>query len=76
MHIVILPGDDIGPEITAAVQRVLEAAGATIDWVSRKAGLAALDDGDDVFPASTIDAMHQHKVALKGPCTTPVGEGF
>ena len=75
-EVVLIAGDGIGPEITAAVQRVLQAAGATIDWVPRKAGLAALDDGDDVLPASTIDAMHQHKVALKGPCTTPVGEGF
>ncbi|MFB3105012.1 MAG: isocitrate/isopropylmalate family dehydrogenase, partial [Pseudomonadales bacterium] len=74
--IVLIPGDGIGPEITVAVQRVLQAAGADIDWVPCKAGVAALEDGGEVLPEATVDAIGQHKVALKGPCTTPVGEGF
>ncbi len=74
--IVLIPGDGIGPEITVAVQQVLQAAGADIDWVLCKAGLAALEDRDEVLPEATVDAIRQHKVALKGPCTTPVGEGF
>ena len=74
--IVLIPGDGIGPEITAAVQHILAAAGAQIDWVPCKAGLAALEDCGEVLPEATIDAVQQHKVALKGPCTTPVGEGF
>ena len=73
---VLIPGDGIGPEITAAVRRILEAAGAPIEWVERKAGVAALENGPDVLPESTMEGIEHHGVALKGPCTTPVGEGF
>ncbi|MGI9330446.1 MAG: isocitrate/isopropylmalate dehydrogenase family protein [Gammaproteobacteria bacterium] len=73
---VLIPGDGIGPEITAATLRVLEAAGAEINWIERLAGVAAMDAGDDVLPQSTLDAITEHGVALKGPCTTPVGKGF
>ena len=73
---VLIPGDGIGPEITDAVLSVLDAAGADIDWIRCDAGLAALESGDDVLPEATIEAIEHHKVALKGPCTTPVGEGF
>jgi isocitrate dehydrogenase (NAD+) len=55
---------------------VLDAAGANIDWVRCEAGLAALEHGDEVLPEATVEAIEHHKVALKGPCTTPVGEGF
>jgi isocitrate dehydrogenase (NAD+) len=75
-QIVLIAGDGIGPEVTAAVRRVLEKAGAAIDWVERKAGLAAIEDGKDTLPATTLEAIEQHKIALKGPCTTPVGKGF
>ena len=75
-RVVLIPGDGIGPEVTAAVTRILAAAAAPIQWVERRAGLAALEHGPDVLPADTLDAIGQHKVALKGPCTTPVGEGF
>ena len=74
--IVLIPGDGIGPEVTVAVQQVLQAAGADIDWVLCKAGLAALEDRGEVLPEATVNAIREHKVALKGPCTTPVGEGF
>ncbi len=73
---VLIPGDGIGPEITEAVLQVLDAAGANIDWVRHDAGLAALESAGEVLPESTIEAIEHHKVALKGPCTTPVGEGF
>ncbi len=73
---VLIPGDGIGPEITAAVRRILDAAGAPIEWVERKAGVAALEDGPDVLPESTMEAIEHYGIALKGPCTTPVGEGF
>ena len=73
---VLIPGDGIGPEITAAVRRILEAAAAPIEWIERKAGVAALEGGPDVLPESTMEAIEHHGVALKGPCTTPVGEGF
>jgi isocitrate dehydrogenase (NAD+) len=74
--VVLIAGDGIGPNITMAVKKVVVASGAEIDWVERKAGLSALEDGPDVLPDSTIDAIKEHRVALKGPCTTPIGEGF
>jgi isocitrate dehydrogenase (NAD+) len=73
---VLIEGDGIGPEITAAVLTVLDAAGVRIDWVRRHAGLAALENGDEVLPSATIEAIEHHRLTLKGPCTTPVGEGF
>jgi isocitrate dehydrogenase (NAD+) len=75
-RIVLIPGDGIGPEITEAVKGVLSVAGADIDWVEQKAGVAALAEGLDVMPEETLEAVRQYKVALKGPCTTPVGKGF
>ena len=75
-HVVLIPGDGIGPEVTAAVQRVLAGARAPIAWVEHQAGLAAIQQGKDVLPRETLDAIRQYKVALKGPCTTPVGKGF
>lgn len=74
--VVLVAGDGIGPEVSSQVTRVLDAAGAAIKWVPCKAGLAALEDGPDVMPATTIDSILEHGVALKGPCTTPVGKGF
>lgn len=75
-EVVFIPGDGIGPEISLAVKRVFEGAGVPIDWVDRQAGVAALAEGDAVLPESTLDAIRQRKVAIKGPCTTPVGKGF
>lgn len=75
-RVVALPGDGIGPEVMAAVQRVLAEADAPIEWVERHAGLAALETQNEVLPSDTVEAIQQHRVALKGPCTTPVGEGF
>jgi isocitrate dehydrogenase (NAD+) len=75
-QVVLIPGDGIGPEVSTAVKQVVAAAQAPLRWIERKAGLAALDEGDDVLPAATLDAIREHSVALKGPCTTPVGEGF
>jgi isocitrate dehydrogenase (NAD+) len=75
--IVLIPGDGIGPEVTAATRRVLEAAGASIEWVELPAGATALQQGfDNVLPERTLAAIRAHKVALKGPVTTPVGKGF
>jgi len=74
--IVLIPGDGIGPEVTTATQRILAAAQAPLRWVEHRAGLAAIEAGLDVLPQETLDAIVAHGVALKGPCTTPVGEGF
>ena len=74
--IALIAGDGIGPEVTEAVQRVLAAVEAPLAWDDHPAGLAALERGLDVLPEKTIDAVRRHGVALKGPCTTPVGDGF
>lgn len=74
--VVLIPGDGIGPEVASAVQRVFTAARAPVRWVEHHAGKAALDRDQDVLPARTVDAIREHGVALKGPCTTPVGGGF
>jgi isocitrate dehydrogenase (NAD+) len=74
---VLVPGDGIGPEVCDAVVRILDAAGAGIRWERRLAGVSALEAGEaDVLPLATRDAIGDHGVALKGPCTTPIGEGF
>ena len=75
--IVLIPGDGIGPEVTNATKRVIDAAGLSVEWVELPAGAAALEQGfDSVLPERTIAAIRAHKVALKGPVTTPVGKGF
>jgi isocitrate dehydrogenase (NAD+) len=75
--IVLIPGDGIGPEVTRATRRVLEAAGLSADWVELPAGTAAIEQGfDNVLPERTLAAIKAHKVALKGPVTTPIGKGF
>ncbi len=74
--VVLIPGDGIGPEVTLAVQRVFEAAKAPVEWSEHQAGIAALTAGQEVLPQQTLEAIERYQVALKGPCTTPVGEGF
>jgi isocitrate dehydrogenase (NAD+) len=74
---VLIEGDGIGPEVSDAVVRVLDAAQAPIEWVPRPAGLAALEaGGESALPDETVEAIAKHGVALKGPCTTPIGKGF
>lgn len=72
----LIPGDGIGPSITEATQQVLAAAGADIKWVELPAGAAAAEVHGDVLPERTIDAIRKHRIALKGPLTTPIGKGF
>ncbi len=75
--IVLIPGDGIGPEITDATKKVVKATGIDIEWVEHHAGLQAIANGaEEVLPKETLDAISEHKIALKGPCTTPIGEGF
>lgn len=74
--IVLIPGDGIGPEVAAATTRVLESAGAPVEWEEHQAGVAALEAHGEVLPESTLQAVRERGLALKGPCTTPVGEGF
>ena len=75
--VVLIPGDGIGPEVTNASRRVMEAAGFDVAWIEVPAGATAVEQGyDDVLPSETVAAIRAHKVALKGPVTTPVGKGF
>ncbi len=75
-QITLIPGDGIGPEVTGAVVRVIEAAGLQADWHPFEAGVLALQHSGETLPAALIDSVRRTKVALKGPITTPVGKGF
>ncbi len=74
--VTLIPGDGIGPETSAAMQRVVEASGAEIDWEVAEAGAHCLETEGTPLPDSTIEAVKKNKVAIKGPITTPVGTGF
>lgn len=74
--VVVIPGDGIGPEITECVLRVLKALDAPFDYLPHLAGLAADAQGLGLLPETTIAAIEAHRLALKGPLTTPIGEGF
>ncbi len=74
--VVLIPGDGIGPEITSAVEYILESAEVPIQWHRHLAGQSALDAGQAVLPDSTVNAIRKYGVALKGPCRTPIGAGY
>jgi isocitrate dehydrogenase (NAD+) len=74
--ITLIPGDGIGPEVTGATQRLLEKAGAEIEWEVVEAGAGALEKHGTPLPDAVIESIRRNKVALKGPIITPVGEGF
>ncbi|MFT5515038.1 MAG: isocitrate dehydrogenase (NAD+) [Rhodothermales bacterium] len=76
-RITLIPGDGIGPEVTAATVRVLEATGCEFSWdIQEEVGAAAVEAGDIPLPESVLDSIRTNRVALKGPVTTPVGKGF
>jgi isocitrate dehydrogenase (NAD+) len=74
--ITLIPGDGIGPEVTEAVVRIIKAAGVKIDWERIDAGVTAFEKYHTSLPAELLDSVHRNKVALKGPVTTPIAEGF
>jgi isocitrate dehydrogenase (NAD+) len=74
--ITLIPGDGIGPSITAATVRIVEAAGADVAWDEQVAGMAGVARYGDPIPDCTLDSIKKHRVALKGPLETPIGEGF
>lgn len=75
-RITLIPGDGIGPEVTEAAVRVLEAAGVPIEWEAVVAGAGAVAEFGKPLPDQVIDSVHRNRVALKGPVTTPIGHGF
>src|SRR5688572_23149831 len=75
-HVVLVPGDGIGPSIAESVRKIFAAAQVDVEWHEHVAGVAALAKGKDVMPTETLEAIEHYELALKGPCSTPVGEGF
>jgi isocitrate dehydrogenase (NAD+) len=75
-RVTLVPGDGIGPEVTEAVLRILAAAEAEIEWERRDAGMTAFKRHKTALPAELLESITRNKVALKGPVTTPIGEGF
>jgi len=75
-NITLIPGDGIGPEVTEATRRVLEATGVSFNWELAYAGAEVLDKCGTPLPDSVMGSIRKNRVALKGPVTTPVGTGF
>jgi isocitrate dehydrogenase (NAD+) len=75
-RVTLIPGDGIGPEVSEAARRVIEATGLPIEWDVREAGMTALESQGDLLPEATLESLRRNKVGLKGPMTTPIGSGF
>lgn len=74
--ITLIPGDGIGPELSGAAKRCVDALGLDIAWEIMEAGQGAIEKYNTPLPVRTLDSIRKNKVALKGPITTPVGKGF
>ncbi|HEX8291379.1 MAG TPA: isocitrate dehydrogenase (NAD(+)) [Pyrinomonadaceae bacterium] len=74
--ITLIPGDGIGPEVSSAVVRIIEATGVDIKWETHYAGAQALEKFGSTLPDDLLESIKRNRVALKGPITTPVGKGF
>jgi isocitrate dehydrogenase (NAD+) len=74
--ITLIPGDGIGPEVSDAARRVVDALGAGVEWEIHEAGILSLDRFGTPLPSHVLESIRRNKVALKGPVTTPVGTGF
>jgi isocitrate dehydrogenase (NAD+) len=75
-RVTLIPGDGIGPELAEATRRVLDASGVTFEWEVQEAGEAQLAEHGTPLPEAVLESIRRNRVALKGPITTPVGEGF
>ena len=75
-RVTLIPGDGIGPEVSAAVLRIIEAAGVSIEWERFIVGGQAQDLAGSSLPDEVLESVRRNKVALKGPVATPVGSGF
>ena len=75
-RITLIPGDGIGPEVTNAMRRVLEATGLQFDWDIQEAGADVMDKYGTPLPQVVLDSVRANKVAIKGPITTPLSSGF
>src|SRR6185437_7409151 len=75
-QVTLIPGDGIGPEVSGAARRVLEATGVKFEWDVQEAGVTALESQGDVLPEQVVESIRKNGIALKGPLTTPIGGGF
>src|SRR5215467_14126636 len=75
-RVTLIPGDGIGPEVTGAAVRIVDASGVKIEWESFAAGSAAYEKYHEYIPKELIRSIERTGVALKGPITTPIGGGF
>ena len=75
-NVTLIEGDGIGPEVAAAAVRVLEAAGACIEWDRQEIGVAAREQYGVLLPGQALASIQKNGVALKGPVTTPSAEGY
>ncbi len=75
-RVTLIPGDGIGPELAEATRRVLEASGVVLEWEVVDAGEAVMAQYGTPLPEHVLESIRRNRVALKGPITTPVGEGF
>ncbi len=75
-HIVLIPGDGIGPEVSSAAVRLVEATGVRVEWETIKAGAEALAEYGTPLPNRLLDSLRRHRVGLKGPVSTAIGGGF
>ncbi|MBZ5524445.1 MAG: hypothetical protein LAP21_19580 [Acidobacteriia bacterium] len=74
--VTLIPGDGIGPEVTGAAVRILEASGVKIDWEVVNAGAEAFEKYKEYIPKELTASIERTGVGLKGPVTTPIGGGF
>lgn len=75
-RVTLIPGDGIGPEVSKAMKKVVEATGVKIEWEEVNAGEGVIEKYKTPIPKYVIDSIKKNKVAIKGPITTPVGQGF
>src|SRR5262250_2230095 len=75
-RITLIPGDGIGPEVTRATVRILEATGVKFEWETFSAGAEAYEKYKEYIPKQLIESIERTRVGLKGPVTTPIGGGF
>ena len=74
--ITLIPGDGVGPEVSDAARRAIDATGVDIEWQVHDAGLGVIEEYGEPLPAHVLDSIRANKVAIKGPLTTPVGKGI
>ncbi|HEY0492197.1 MAG TPA: isocitrate/isopropylmalate family dehydrogenase, partial [Candidatus Dormibacteraeota bacterium] len=75
-RVTLIPGDGVGPEVSEAARRVLEATGVAFEWDVQNAGLGVMDEFGTPMPDHVLESIRKNKVAIKGPLTTPLGKGI